>query len=139
MVCVNALIEGVKVILCNICVPNKGDPHFFHGINTVLGDMDGHVTLAGDFNEVMDPILDKSRSKCPLRTKDREAINMLNDDMGLTDIWRLTNPHGREYTFFSHCHKSFSRIDLFLIANSLMKSVVSCDTRTIAITNLKAV
>ena len=79
--------------------------------------MDGHVILAGDFNEVMDPILDKSRSKGPLRTKDREAIHMLNDDMGPTDIWRHTNPNRREYTFFSHCHKSYSRIDLFVIAN----------------------
>ena len=94
-------MKGVKVILCNIYVPNKGDPHFFHGINKVLGDMDGQVILAGDFNEVMDPILDKGRSKGPLSTKDREANHMLNEDMGLTDIWRLTNTHGREYTFCS--------------------------------------
>ena len=50
MVCVNTLIEGVKVILCNIYVPNKGDPHFFHGINKVLGDMDGQEILFSPFS-----------------------------------------------------------------------------------------
>ena len=29
MVYVNILIEGVKVILCNIYAPNKGDPYVF--------------------------------------------------------------------------------------------------------------
>lgn len=29
MVCVQALIEGLQVILCNIHAPNKGDPNFF--------------------------------------------------------------------------------------------------------------
>lgn len=96
MVCVQALIEGLQVILCNIYASNKGDPHFFHEINKVLGDMDGQIILAGDFNQVMDPILDKSRLKGPLMTKIREAIHMLKEDMGLTDVWRLTKPCERE-------------------------------------------
>lgn len=28
MICVQALIEGVKVVFCNIYAPNKEDPHF---------------------------------------------------------------------------------------------------------------
>ena len=46
---------------------------------------------------------------------------------------------GGNIPFVPHCHKSYSRIDLFLIANSLKKSVVSCDIRIIAITNNAAV
>ena len=41
--------------------------------------------------------------------------------------------------FFSHCHKSQSRIVFFLIASPLVNSVVSCSTRTIAITDHTAV
>lgn len=100
MICVQALIEGLQVILCNIYAPNKGDPHFFHEVNKVLGEMDGQIILAGDFNQVMDPILDKSQFKGPLMTKDREAIHMLKEDMGLVDVSRITNPQEREYTFF---------------------------------------
>lgn len=39
MVCVQALMEGLREILCNIYALNRGDPHFFHEINKVLGDM----------------------------------------------------------------------------------------------------
>lgn len=139
MICVQAMIEGIKMILCNIYAPNKGDPHFFHEVNKVLGEMDGQIILAGDFNQVMDPILDKSRFKGPLMTKDREAIHMLKEDMALVDVWRLTNPQEREYTFFSHCHRSHSRIDMFLIASPLINSVSSCNIRSIAITDHAAV
>lgn len=30
------------------------------------------------------------------------------------------------YTFDSHCHKSHSRIDMFLIANAVIEQVVDC-------------
>ena len=49
------------MIMCNIYSPNKGDPHLFHKVNTILGEMEGQVILAGDFNEVMDAFLDKSK------------------------------------------------------------------------------
>lgn len=29
MKCVQALLDGLQVILCNIYAANKGDPHFF--------------------------------------------------------------------------------------------------------------
>lgn len=58
--------------------------------------------------------------------------------MGLTDIWRLPSLW-EGINFFSHCHRSHSTMDLFLIANSLINSVVSCHVRTIAITDHAAV
>ncbi len=134
MICVKAVKKGLQVILCNIYAPNKAVLHFFHEVNKLLGEMDGQIILAGDFNQVIDPILDKSRLKGPLMTKDREAIHDYEDDLALVDIWRLTNPCEREYTFFSHCHKSHSKIDFFLIASPLINSVASCSIKTIAIT-----
>lgn len=73
--CIEALINGSKIILCNIYAPNKGDPHFFHKVNKILGEMEGQVILAGDFNEVMDALLDKSKFRGPIMTKDRAAIH----------------------------------------------------------------
>ena len=46
--------------ICNIYAPNKGDPNFFHEVNKILGDTEGEIVLAGHFNEIMDPVLDKS-------------------------------------------------------------------------------
>lgn len=83
IVCVEALTEGVPVVLCSIYAPNKGDPNFFHEVNKILGDTEGEIVLAGDFNEVMDPVLDRSSFRPPLMTKEREALHMLNRDAGL--------------------------------------------------------
>lgn len=60
---------------------------------------------------------------------------MLAEDLSLVDIWRLVNPHEREYTLYSHCHKSHSRIDFFLISNTLINSVVDCETGAIALSD----
>uniref|UniRef100_H3A6V7 Endonuclease/exonuclease/phosphatase domain-containing protein n=1 Tax=Latimeria chalumnae TaxID=7897 RepID=H3A6V7_LATCH len=45
----------------------------------------------------------------------------------LTDIWRHLHPKTREYSHYSHAHKSFSRIDLFLISSSLTHRVQDCN------------
>lgn len=57
-------------------------------------------------------------------------------DIGLTDIWHLVNPTEREYAFFSHCHKSHSRIDFFfLVSNSINEQVVDCKTGAIVLSD----
>uniref|UniRef100_A0AAX7URA4 Endonuclease/exonuclease/phosphatase domain-containing protein n=1 Tax=Astatotilapia calliptera TaxID=8154 RepID=A0AAX7URA4_ASTCA len=92
---------SVMMILCNIYAPNMGDPLFYHNVNKIVGEMEGQILLAGDFNEVMDGALDRSSFGSSVGNKTREAVHMLKDDMGLTDVWRLSNPTKREYTFYS--------------------------------------
>jgi len=53
IICVEAVVEGVPLVLCNIYAPNRGDPNFVHEVNKILGDTEGEIVLAGDFNEVM--------------------------------------------------------------------------------------
>ena len=113
----------------------KGILIFFHEVNTLIGDMEGQVILAGDFNQVMDGMIDKSRFKGEHTPRDRAAIHMLTEDLSLVDAWRLVNPREREYTFYSHCHKSHSRIDFFLISNTLIDSVVDCKIGAIALSD----
>ncbi len=94
----------MKLTLCNIYAPNKEEPAFFHEVNNILGNAQGQVVLAGDFNQVLDGALDKSRFSGTSLPKDRAAIQVLMKDNGLLDIWRMVNPSKREYSFYSHCH-----------------------------------
>lgn len=99
-------------------------------INRIVGNMEGQVIIVGDFIQVMDGMIDRSRPSGKSSPKDRVSIKMLAEDLSLVDIWRLVNPRKREYTFYSHCHKSHSRIDFFLISNTLVDSVVDCEIGT---------
>lgn len=96
IICIEALINGAKVILCNIYAPNKTDSDFINRINKMLGDKNRNIIMGGDFNQVMDGVLDKSKYHGPLMPKVRAALHMLTEDLGLIDIWRLINPREQE-------------------------------------------
>uniref|UniRef100_H3AFZ4 exodeoxyribonuclease III n=1 Tax=Latimeria chalumnae TaxID=7897 RepID=H3AFZ4_LATCH len=77
----------------------------------------------GDFNEVMDPITDKSKFRRGPVPGARRAIQGMMEDFGLVDVWRWVHPTARDYTFYSHVHDVYSRIDMFLIPSSSLESV----------------
>lgn len=60
---------------------------------------------------------------------------MLMKGLRLNDIWRTLNPGCKEYTFFSHRHRTWSRIDYFLISNSLTENVLGCSIGAISLTD----
>lgn len=123
----------------NIYAPNKEDSNFFNEVNKVLGEMEGQIILAGDFNQVMDVFMDKSKFRGPVTTRDRADLHMLCEDLGLVDFWLLTNPRERDYTFFSHCQKSHSRIDFFLISSNIVESVTECTIHAMALSDHAAI
>lgn len=135
LLCIQALINGVKVVLCNIYAPNRDDPDFIHKVNKMLGSIDGNVLLGGDFNNVPDNHIDRSIINTTSITKTGLALNSLKDDLGLVDIWRLVHPLEKEYTFYSHSHKTYSRIDYFLISNLCVDLVENCKIGVIALTD----
>lgn len=133
VVCIESIIDGKKINLCNIYAPNEDDPDFFHKINSLLGTLqDGCTILGGDFNQTLDPVLDRSKYS-HASSKGRVALGHLQEDIGLVDIWRLMNPGKREYTFYSHNHKSHSRIDYYLISKDLIESVIDAAIGVIAL------
>lgn len=99
---------------------------------TDLGDYP--IVLAGDFNEVMDMTLDRS-SMVSRMSKAHTALKGMSEACGLGDVWRLQNPSGRDYTFYSSPHGSFSRIDFFLVYQSLMAAVASSSIGSIILSD----
>ena len=69
--------------------------------------------MGGDFNLVLDLILDRSSQKTSSLT---QSAIYLKEEMlgtGLVDIWRTLNKDTRVYSFYSPVHNSYTRIDLF--------------------------
>ena len=59
------------------------------------------MIIGGDFNQLGNPELDSQSkfSNTRLILKSQLAIDVLDEELGLTDIWRLLHPQQREY-----CH-----------------------------------
>uniref|UniRef100_A0A9J7ZUB5 Reverse transcriptase domain-containing protein n=1 Tax=Cyprinus carpio carpio TaxID=630221 RepID=A0A9J7ZUB5_CYPCA len=55
--------------------------------------------------------------------------------MNLVDIWRLLNPTARDYSFFSRVHKSYTRIDYFIIDSKLIEGVTQSKYHNILISD----
>ncbi len=89
-------IQGHKVILANIYGPNNDDPTFFGQLECKLNEMgDYPILMGGDFNQVMDNILDRS----PPSQRQHRSVSVIQEICkitGLVDVWRLFNLSARD-------------------------------------------
>ncbi len=79
--------------------------------------------MAGDMNCVLDEVLDRQSSSLKQQSSAGSCLNTISRSLNMVDIWRLFNPTCREYSYFSPVHKSYSRIDYFLLDSKLISSV----------------
>lgn len=127
-VMVSGTLQNVSVVLISVYAPTWDDDEFFIRLFAKIPNADSHrIIMGGDFNLVQDATLDKSFPSQTSRPKALNAINLYISQLGITDPWRFKNPHGRAYSFFSHVHHTFSRIDFFLLDNDLLHYVYACD------------
>lgn len=47
-------------------------------------------------------------------------------ELGLQDVWREVNPSKRDFTFFSHPHSCYSRLDYFFMFQKDFHRVLNC-------------
>ena len=131
-----AEIQGQALILANSYAPNVDNPEFFTSLESILHDLgDYPIIWAGDMNVVMDRVLDRS---CPGNPRVPRSVNTLKsicDSLCLVDAWRLLNPTGRDYTFYSPPHSMFSRIDYFFLSKSLVPSMLTCSIGNLLISD----
>uniref|UniRef100_H3B055 Endonuclease/exonuclease/phosphatase domain-containing protein n=1 Tax=Latimeria chalumnae TaxID=7897 RepID=H3B055_LATCH len=121
-------LYNTKIALINVYAPNSSDATFFAQLQALLLEIpDLPIIMGGDFNQVLDPVLDGSRPEKPQKSPpDRSALRDLASNYGLVDIWRLIHPQSLEFTFRSSSHGTRSRIDMFLISKGMVNSVQSC-------------
>ena len=129
-------IYSHHVTLVNVYGPNSDDPDFFRKVFNLLPSLsDTHVIISGDFNCVLDDFMDRSAQTNLVPSAASTTLNTLMLSTHLVDIWRLQHPTHRDYSFFSQRHKSFSRIDYFLLDSNLISNVISTSYHNILISD----
>ena len=108
----------------NLYAPNWDDAGFVQRLVCQLPDLNDHILiLGGDFNCVMDPSLDRSNPKVHTLSKMASQFSEFFGHAACVDPWRYLNPGGKVFSFFSHVHHSYSRIDYFFIDKKLLSSL----------------
>uniref|UniRef100_A0A3P9JW43 Reverse transcriptase domain-containing protein n=1 Tax=Oryzias latipes TaxID=8090 RepID=A0A3P9JW43_ORYLA len=135
------VIVSMKIQLTSflfICVygPNWDDSAFVKKLFSSFPDLQNHyIIMGGDFNFVQDPQLDRSSNTSAPPTRAAKMLSTLSQQFGITDPWRHKFPGGKSFSFFSHVHRTFSRIDFFLLDVRLLSNLVSVDYHGIAISD----
>uniref|UniRef100_A0A803TXE0 Reverse transcriptase domain-containing protein n=1 Tax=Anolis carolinensis TaxID=28377 RepID=A0A803TXE0_ANOCA len=128
MLGVKIIIEGEKILICNIYAPNGSKIKFVEALyQKILEEEYDDLLILGDFNGVLNNKLDKSKQGG--RKKDKVAgeipkkFKQLKEDLGLIDIWRYHHENEKDFTFFSNRHSTWSRIDMIWGTKSVMNQV----------------
>lgn len=117
-----------EMTLCNVYGPNNDNPGFFDNCADFLKDFNAFYIIGGDFNTVINPVLDKRGGRELTHVRARISIHNLIDQFNLIDIWRSQHLNIKNFTWSSSSEQPIlCRLDYFLISNSLSGRIDSSD------------
>ena len=127
-----AFVQDQKFVFVNISAPNKLSEQtlFFDQIKDELDnsgiDEDCRIIMGWDFNVILDPDLDGSGGNPKLKesVKEIENICLLWD---LVDIWRVSNPEIKRFTWRQKAPLIQRRLDFWLVDNALQEEIDQAD------------
>lgn len=119
------LLKGERAILVSIYGPNRDNKlvYFYHSVllSIKTNDFDtDNIIMGGDFNC---PLI-RGRNLMP-RQSVIYAIERLQWEFDLHDIWRIKNPTERSFTWSQPEPLILSRLEYWVISNSVSGNV--CD------------
>ena len=119
-------IFNERYTIANLYGPsNKDSPDFFeHLFNEIETLGNEKVITGGDWNVVLDPSVDaRNYLSYNSRPKSRSVIKQKMKDSDLVDIYRLVYPEKRAYSWRKFNTIKQSRLDYFIISDSLVSLV----------------
>lgn len=120
----NGQINRFPLTLVSLYGPNSDDPVFFRKVFDMIPDVGtSYLFIGGDFNCYLDPYLDRISRAPPPNILTVQTLNNLIKCKSVVDIWRLQHPTDRDYSFYSHVHKSYTHIDCFLVDSQLISNI----------------
>lgn len=134
-VVVGGTLLNQEIILVNVYGPNNDDSTFFSNLFMTVSSFRGEIIMGGDFNCAPNPLLDRSSRNDCSHTNTRKVIGHFMSELHLCDIWRIRNPTTLEYSCHSNTHKTQSRIDYFLISETLVANIQDCGHKGIVISD----
>ena len=121
-------MKDKDILLVNIYGPNGDSPEFYKDLKTKIKDMNiENVVWGGDSNLVLQPAKDYDNYLHVNNPNAKNIVDEIIDELNLCDIWRELNPDLRRYTWRRTNPLQQSRLDFFLISDTLVPIVSDAD------------
>lgn len=132
---INGTLSGVMISLFNIYAPNETNTRFMNKMFSLINEKaQGRLLMGGDFNCVLSPLDRNPFSHKPLSIMSKALKNNCVE-LGMIDIWRHPYPRDRDFTFYSHPHNSYSRVDYFFVSGVEAHRVIDCKIHNITLSD----
>lgn len=98
--------------------------YLVEGMNISNND---NIIMAGDWNSIQQVNIDKYGGR---ELHGNTVVNSMTELLGqfdLVDIWRIRNPEKRRYIFRKKTPLILSRLDYYMVSNSLQDNIVKTD------------
>ena len=93
-------IEGHEVLICTVYGPNNDNPLFFENVQKHIDDMQcSNIIWCGDFNLVLNPVLDYYNYKNVNNPKARDKVLELMENYGYVDPFRQLHVNIRRFSW----------------------------------------
>ncbi|CAH2273896.1 Hypothetical predicted protein [Pelobates cultripes] len=113
-----------------VYAPTTPDASFWQQLATHLNTFSTTcLIVGGDCNAIHTPTIDRTPLN-PARIPPSQNDTLFSQflaSQNLIDIWRAQHPSTTDFTFYSHPHGSYSRIDHFLISPNLVPQITNSD------------
>jgi len=88
--------------------------------------IDSNIIIGGDFNTCLNPTIDKDGGLKENVSDYAQQILELNEEYNLVDIWRVSNPDAKRFTWrgMTRGGRVFSRLDYWLTSSHLIYDLV---------------
>uniref|UniRef100_A0A8C5QN92 exodeoxyribonuclease III n=1 Tax=Leptobrachium leishanense TaxID=445787 RepID=A0A8C5QN92_9ANUR len=115
---IKGLIGSRKITLANIYLPNTGQCGALRSTLSKLSSFqEGLLVCGGDFNVPLDTNPESVKpTPTPEPSLRRRFMQLLHQHQ-LIDGWRVLNPSVKDFTFYSHAAKTYSRLDTFMMSH----------------------
>uniref|UniRef100_A0A8C5QS28 Reverse transcriptase domain-containing protein n=1 Tax=Leptobrachium leishanense TaxID=445787 RepID=A0A8C5QS28_9ANUR len=125
MLILTGSLNDVPVTIVNLYFPNSNQLQFLRKAHKKIQSLSqGAVYICGDFNMTPCPTVDCQSSGGCLPSQKANSLGRrfteFLQSVDLYDVWRISHPQTRDYTFYSQVHSSYSRIDLCLIHRTMV-------------------
>lgn len=116
------------ILICNVCEQNKDNPKFCSQLEECVRQLGiDNIVIGGDWNVVLNFQLDCHDYKHNNSTRGQKQIDKMMKNVNLIDIWRELNTEVLRYTWHRKMRLQHSRLDYFLMSDSLSALVVDAD------------